>query len=86
MGFNDEPDDPWWIGTKSNEDLNSASIEKIGWRMIHEPDALWARVLRHKYCKDIFELKCPRTTEILQTCGREFGKIEQSFKKGCVMP
>ncbi|KAJ8432816.1 hypothetical protein Cgig2_026146 [Carnegiea gigantea] len=30
-------------------ELNSASMAKMAWRLLHEDDALWARVLKHRY-------------------------------------
>ena len=39
------------LGVRSMRELNSVSMEKLGWRMIHEPDAMWVRVLKHRYCK-----------------------------------
>jgi len=29
---------------------NAAFVTKLGWRLLPEPDSLWLRVLRHKYC------------------------------------
>ena len=50
------------LGIRPMRGLNSASMAKLGWRMIRQPDvlSLWVRVLKHKYCKggrnvDIFK-------------------------------
>lgn len=47
---------------RSARQANSAFLTKLGWRILTEPNALWARVLRAKYCKgrcdvDMFEPK-----------------------------
>ncbi|KAJ8433993.1 hypothetical protein Cgig2_012686 [Carnegiea gigantea] len=39
------------LGIRSMLELNSTSMAKLGWRLLHEPTALWTRVLYHKYCK-----------------------------------
>lgn len=41
---------------------NTAFLTKLGWRVLTEPNKLWSRVLRAKYCKgrcdiDMFEPK-----------------------------
>lgn len=41
------------LGLKHMHEFNKALFMKINWGLVHEPDALWARVLRHKYgCGD----------------------------------
>ncbi|KAL9228137.1 hypothetical protein vseg_003749 [Gypsophila vaccaria] len=39
------------LGLRSMRQVNVAFMAKLGWRMLSEPNPLWARVLRHKYCK-----------------------------------
>ena len=39
------------LGIQPMRELNSASLAKLGWRMIREPESLWLGVLHHKYCK-----------------------------------
>jgi len=39
------------LGIRSMRSLNSAAMVKLGWRMMQEPEALWARVLKYKYSK-----------------------------------
>ena len=56
------PKDQGGIGIKSARQANSAFLTKLGWRILKEPNALWARVLRVKYCNgrcdiNMFELK-----------------------------
>ena len=38
------------LGIRSMRQANAAFLAKLGWRILTEPDALWARVLRSKYC------------------------------------
>lgn len=50
------------LATKSARQANTAFLTKLGWRVLAEPDSLWSRVLRFKYCKgrcdiDMFEPK-----------------------------
>ncbi|KAJ8444213.1 LOW QUALITY PROTEIN: hypothetical protein Cgig2_028094 [Carnegiea gigantea] len=40
------------LGINSMRELNSAYMAKLGWRMVLEPKALWAKVLKQKYCKE----------------------------------
>ncbi|KAL2898047.1 hypothetical protein RDABS01_039829, partial [Bienertia sinuspersici] len=39
------------IGIKSARQVNAAFLTKLGWRVLTEPNALWSRVLRQKYCR-----------------------------------
>ena len=39
------------VGLRSTRQANSAFLTKLGWRVLTEPNALWSRVLRQKYCK-----------------------------------
>ncbi|KAJ8422845.1 hypothetical protein Cgig2_033484 [Carnegiea gigantea] len=43
-------------------ELNSASMAKLGWRMLREPASLWDRLLYHKYCRG------RRGTDMFMTC------------------
>lgn len=38
------------LSIPSARQANSAFLTKLGWRVLTEPNALWARVLRSKYC------------------------------------
>ena len=40
------------LGIRSMRQTNSAFLAKLGWRLLTEPNALWARILRSKYCED----------------------------------
>ena len=40
------------LGLKKMRQLNSAFLMKLSWRFVTEPNALWARVIRAKYCKN----------------------------------
>lgn len=37
------------LNIKKTADLNAALLVKLAWRMLCEPDALWVRILKHKY-------------------------------------
>ncbi|XP_019094473.1 PREDICTED: uncharacterized protein LOC109129898 [Camelina sativa] len=37
------------LGLRPTRDMNRALIAKVGWRLLHEKDSLWARVLTSKY-------------------------------------
>ena len=39
------------LGIRRNEDVNKATITKLGWRILTDKDCLWARILRDKYVK-----------------------------------
>lgn len=39
------------IGIRLARQANAAFLTKLGWRILTEPNALWVRVLRHKYCQ-----------------------------------
>lgn len=46
-----KPRDQGGLGIRSAWQANSTFLTKLGWRMLVEPESLWSRVLRHKYCK-----------------------------------
>lgn len=37
------------LGIRVSRDMNKALIAKVGWRLIHDRESLWARILRSKY-------------------------------------
>ncbi|KAJ8442848.1 hypothetical protein Cgig2_016314 [Carnegiea gigantea] len=39
------------LGIRPMRELNSVSMAKIGWRMLQELNALWLKVLKHRYYK-----------------------------------
>ena len=39
------------LGIRRNEDVNKATITKLGWRILTDKDSLWARIMRDKYVK-----------------------------------
>ena len=45
------PRDKGGLGIRSSRQANAAFLTKLGWRVLSEPNSLWSRVLRHKYCK-----------------------------------
>lgn len=57
-----KPRDQGGLAIRSARQTNAAFLTKLGWRVLTEPNALWSRVLRSKYCKgrcdlDMFERK-----------------------------
>lgn len=36
------------LGIRKTADMNKALLAKVGWRLLHNKDSLWARVLRSK--------------------------------------
>lgn len=38
------------LGLRSMRQTNVVFMAKWGWKLLTEPNTLWARVLRHKYC------------------------------------
>lgn len=54
------------LGIPSMRQSNAATLAKLGWRMLQEPESLWSRVLRGKYCHsradiDVFQ-SVPRSS------------------------
>ena len=57
-----KPKDAGGLGLRSMRQANAAFLAKLGWRVLTEPQTLWSRVLRSKYCEgrcdlDMFTLK-----------------------------
>lgn len=46
-----KPRDQGGIGIRSSRQANAAFLTKLGWRVLTEPNSLWSRVLRSKYCR-----------------------------------
>lgn len=44
------------LGIRSMRQSNAATLAKIGWRMMLEPQSLWSRVLRGKYCHNRLDI------------------------------
>ena len=44
------------LGLKSMRQVNSAFLAKLGWRLLAEPQSLWSKVLRAKYCDNRCDL------------------------------
>lgn len=42
------------LGIRSAQQMNTALLAKLGWRLIHDENRLWTRVLRSKYKVDLF--------------------------------
>ena len=39
-------------GLRAMKQLNSACLSKLGWRILHEGESLWTRILESKYSRD----------------------------------
>ncbi|KAL1192979.1 putative ribonuclease H protein [Cardamine amara subsp. amara] len=37
------------LGIRKAKDMNKALLAKVGWRLLHDKDSLWAHVLQSKY-------------------------------------
>lgn len=46
-----KPKNAGGLGIRSMRQANSAFLTKLGWHVLAEPEALWSRVLRQKYCE-----------------------------------
>ena len=44
------PKDEGGLGIQEARAKNIALLSKLNWRMYHEQDALWAKVILKKYC------------------------------------
>lgn len=44
-----KPKNEGGLGIRSSLAMNKALLGKVGWRLLHDKDSLWARVLRAKY-------------------------------------
>lgn len=47
------PKEEGGLGIQSARAKNLALLAKLNWRMYHEKEALWARVLLTKYCLNV---------------------------------
>ncbi|KAL8142510.1 hypothetical protein V2J09_015542 [Rumex salicifolius] len=45
-----EPKQNGDLGPCPMREINSATLAKLGWRLLQEPTSLWSRVIRSKYC------------------------------------
>ena len=51
-----KPRDKGGLGFRLMQQANCVLLTKLGWRIMQEPQSLWARVLRSKYCKNQSDL------------------------------
>ena len=42
------------LGIRKNNDVNKASITKLGWRILIDKDSIWVRIMDDKYVRDNF--------------------------------
>lgn len=57
-----KPKNSGGLGIRSMRQANAAFLTKLGWRLLAEPETLWSRVMRSKYCDgrcdiDMFKAK-----------------------------
>lgn len=50
----------WKIPFRNFKDFNNALLAKQCWRLIHDPDSLWARVLKARYFPNVYFLKAKK--------------------------
>ncbi|XP_019172513.1 PREDICTED: uncharacterized protein LOC109167899 [Ipomoea nil] len=70
------------LGIQKLEEMNTAFLAKLGWRLIIEEDSLWAKVFRSKYSISSAPLHChggPRG--ICPMLGKEFSRVFPFFKQ-----
>ena len=48
------------LGIRSYEDVNKATITKLGWRILTDNDSIWARIKREKYIKNNNFFRIPK--------------------------
>ena len=49
------------LGIRKNDDVNKASIAKLGWRILTDNDSrLWVRIMRDKYFKNDNFFRIPK--------------------------
>lgn len=77
-----KPRDQGGIGMRSARQANSAFLTKLGWRVLTEPNALWSRVLRHKYCKGRCDIDMFTPTTNMSNVWRGITDNVQWLKKG----
>ena len=64
------------LGIQVAKAKNIALLAKLNWRMYHEPDSLWSKVLLNKYCTQA--RKNARDSDKL-TCSVNWKAIKQGF-------
>ena len=47
-------------GIRKNEDVNRASIAKLGWKILTDNDSIWVRIMRDKYVKNDNFFRIPK--------------------------
>ena len=48
------------LGIWKNEDVNRASIAKLGWRILTDNDSIWVRIIRDEYVKNNNFFRIPK--------------------------
>lgn len=70
------------LGLRSSHQANAAFLTKLGWRVLAKPQALWSRVLRHKYCKGRCDIDMFSPTPNMSNVWRGITENAHWIKKG----
>ena len=70
-----KPKEERGLGLQSAKGKNTALLAKLNWRLHVEKEALWAKVLRHKYCNQ-------RRTNSINVDRLPCSQIWKAVKKG----
>lgn len=73
------------IGILSSRQANAAFLTKLGWRVLSEPNALWSRVPRHKYCKGRCDIDMFESTTNMSNVWRRITENVDTLQKGAAM-
>ncbi|XP_021726206.1 uncharacterized protein LOC110693390 [Chenopodium quinoa] len=76
------PKEKGGLGIRSARQSNSAFLAKLGWRVLNEPNALWSRVLRHKYCSGQCDIDMFVPTSSMSNVWRGITENASLLKKG----
>ncbi|KAF7838891.1 ribonuclease H [Senna tora] len=83
-GLSGGPKGSGGLGMRHLKHQNAAFMTKIGWGLVNQKDALWARVLRGKYhCGDdlIPQMKCPsNSSRLWKAVVRNWGHVSDGME------
>lgn len=63
------------LGLRKMEDINAASIAKLGWKILTDKKNLWVKLMREKYLKhtNFFEAKVGTNASIVWRASLRYG-------------
>lgn len=70
------------VGLKSARLANATFLTKLGWHVLTEPNALWSRVIRHKYYKGRCDIDMFHPTTNMSNVWKGITNNVQWLKKG----